>query len=70
MFSLDQNTETATLENVNVDIGRIHGKGTWFDNPANYTMSGRVTGIASTGWTDPTGGFSGTSCFANTCVTR
>jgi len=72
MFALDKDARVATLQNVDIDIGRIHSRdrGAWFDNPANYTVSGRVTGITSRGWVVPGGGFSGTACFADTCMTQ
>jgi hypothetical protein len=71
MFALDSKTDSATLQNVEIDVGRFHhhDRGSWFDNPVKYTMSGRVTGITDQGWVIPGGGFSGEACFANRCVT-
>ncbi len=70
MFGLDKGTETAKLQNVDINIGRFHfpKRSAWFDNPANYTLSGRVSGITPFGWVTPGGGFSGTACFADLCT--
>jgi len=70
LFALDRGVKSATLEDVDINIGRIHGRGQWFDDPAKYTVSGRVAGVKPDGWATPGGGFSGTMCFAAKCVTQ
>lgn len=71
MFALDHGVTAATLVNANLNIGSVHpATATWFDNPANYTVSGRVAGAKSVGWVAPGGGFSGTMCFQKTCTTQ
>jgi hypothetical protein len=68
MFGLDTGVRSASLENVDINIGRIHGDGTWFDDPRRYTVSGRVAGVYHDGWVTPGGGFSGLACFGATCT--
>lgn len=70
MFALDAGVKAATLENVDINIGSIHGHGTWFDDPSKYTVSGRVGGVNAQGWVNPGGGFSGVACFGTKCVTQ
>lgn len=71
MFALDQGVTAATLGNARLNIGSVHpASAVWFDNPAAYTVSGRVAGAKSTGWVTPGGGFSGTMCLQKTCTTQ
>jgi hypothetical protein len=70
LFGLGDDVESASLEDIDVNIGRIHSHGTWFDDPAKYTVSGRVAGVYADGWATPGGGFSGTACFGTKCFTQ
>jgi hypothetical protein len=69
LFALGPDAMSANLQNVDINIGRFHHRdhGTWFDNPAKYTMTGRVSGVTDQGWVLPGGGFFGEYCFANRC---